>query len=418
MLSGAVGRSRARIALALVAVTLGCGAGVSAQATGLIRVGVLLPLSGGDAAIGREADAGCALAWQEAGLEAAGRRVDLILEDTESLAGAALAKSRKLVERDKVHLLLAVVLSDAVYALASYVDTQAIPTVLPVDSADDLTQRRRSKWLVRIGSSASAAMHPFGEYAARTLGYTKVATVGLDDATGWATVGGFHRTFEEAGGRIIRKAWIPLDALDHAPYVSGIGRDADALFASAEGAAAVRFMRAYAQAGLAGAVPLLASGSFTDERVLPQLGDEAIGVVSAHHYSAALDTPANRRFRAVFEKAHHRPPSSYAEGCYTAVRLIADAVRAIAGRVEDRPALIGALRTAELADAPRGPIRMELDGSPVQNVYIRTVTRVGGRLENTILFTYPDVGQFWSFAPEEFLKRPAYSRDVPPCGHC
>src|SRR5262249_58818520 len=121
---------------------------------------------------------------------------------------------------------------------------------------------------------------------------------------------------------------------------------------------------------LRGRLPLSAGGTSTDEHVLPQLGDESLGVVSAHHYSASLDTPANRRFRAAFEKAYNRTPSFYSENCYTGARIINEAVRAIGGKVEDLAALMAALRQVTITDAPRRPVEMDPYGNPTPNIYI------------------------------------------------
>jgi branched-chain amino acid transport system substrate-binding protein len=152
--------------------------------------------------------------------------------------------------------------------------------------------------------------------------------------------------------------------------------------------------------------------------VLAQLGDEAIGVISAHHYSAALDTPANRKFRAAYEKAYSRSPSFYSENCYTGARVIEEAVKAVNGRVEDRAALMAALRRVEITDAPRGPVKIDAYGNPTQNIYVRKVEKVGGVLQNTVIHTYPAVSQFWTYDPQKFLEQPVYSREFPPCKHC
>ena len=171
------------------------------------------------------------------------------------------------------------------------------------------------------------------------------------------------------------------------------------------------FAKQWAVSGLT--MPVIAGGTHTDEHVLPQLGDETVGVISAHHYSAALDTPANRRFRAAFEKKYNRSPSFYSENCYTGARVVAEAAKAVDGKVEDRPAFMNALRHVEIADAPRGPVKMDPYGNPTQNIYIRKVERVGGKLQNTVIYTYPNVSQFWKYNPEEFLKQPVYWREFP-----
>ena len=389
-----------------------------AAAQGPMRIGFLAPLSGAIAAAGRDMYSGCELFWQESGWQLAGRKLEVILEDNEGLPATALTKLRKLVESDQVHMVAGVILSNVAYALVPYIEAQGVPTLYPINSADDLTQRKRPTWLIRTGFSAGGNMHPFGEYAAKVLGYRKVVTIGLDYAFGWETVGGFHKSFEDNGGQIVQKLWVPLNVQDYGPYLAQVRKDADAVFVNALGRWTLLFAKEYAASGLRNRLPLIAGGTYTDEHILPQLGDESLGVVSAHHYSASLDTPANRRFRAAFEKAYNRTPSFYSENCYTGARIIGEAVRAIGSRVEDRAALMAALRKVEIQDAPRGPVKMDPYGNPTQNIYVRKVERVGGRLQNTVIHTYPAVGQFWTYNPEEFLKQPVYSRDFPPCRHC
>jgi len=389
-----------------------------AAAQGPMRIGFLAPLSGAIAAAGRDMYSGCELFWQESGWQLAGRKLEVILEDNEGLPATALTKLRKLVESDQVHMVAGVILSNVAYALVPYIEAQGIPTLYPINSADDLTQRKRPTWLIRTGFSAGGNMHPFGEYAAKVLGYRKVVSIGLDYAFGWETVGGFHKSFEDNGGQIVQKLWVPLNVQDYGPYLAQVRKDADAVFVNALGRWTLLFAKEYAASGLRNRLPLIAGGTYTDEHILPQLGDESLGVVSAHHYSASLDTPANRRFRAAFEKAYNRTPSFYSENCYTGARIIGEAVRAIGSRVEDRAALMAALRKVEIQDAPRGPVKMDPYGNPTQNIYVRKVERVGGRLQNTVIHTYPAVGQFWTYNPEEFLKQPVYSRDFPPCRHC
>ncbi len=409
-------RTVSRLVL-VTAVASVCVAG-EAAAQGPIKIGFISPLSGAIAAAGKDMYSGCELYWQETGWQMAGRKVEVVLEDNEGLPATALTKLRKLVENDRVHMVAGVILSNVAYALVPYVEQQGIPTLYPINSADDLTQRKRPRWLIRTGFSAGGNMHPFGEYAARTLGYKKIVTIGLDYAFGWETVGGFHKSFEDNGGQVIQKLWVPLNIQDYGPYLAQVRKDADAVFVVALGRWTLLFAKQYADSGLKGRVPLIANGTYSDEHVLPQLGDESLGVVSAHHYSASLETPANQRFRAAFEKAYSRTPSFYSENCYTGARIISEAVRAIGGKVEDRAALMAALRKVKVTDAPRGPVEMDAYGNPTQNVYIRKVERVGGRLQNTVIYTYPAVGQFWKYNPEEFLKQPVYSREFPPCRHC
>jgi branched-chain amino acid transport system substrate-binding protein len=415
--------TRRRIAwIALAAVLAGLlalsPAGPVAGQAGPIRIGLLVPLSGPFSATGKDMLNGAELYLDEIGRQAAGRRIELIVEDTEGTPATALTKARKLVDQDRVHVLTGGLLASTGYALQPYVDSQRIPTTFPVIAADDLTQRKPARWIVRTGWTTSQPMHPFGDWVARTLKYRRVVTIGMDYAFGWETVGGFQRSFEEAGGQIVQKIWTPLNTNDFAPFLAQIRRDADAVLALFVGRLALQFVKQYEESGLKAKLPLLGGGTTTDESVLPQMGDEALGVVTALHYSAALDNPHNQKFARAFEARAGKSASYYSEATYTGTRWIVEAIKAIGGKVEDREALLAALRRVEIKDAPRGPIGVDRWGNPVQNVYVRRVERVGGRLQNTVIHTFPNVGQFWTYNPEEYMKQPLYTRDYPPCRHC
>ena len=138
------------------------------------------------------------------------------------------------------------------------------------------------------------------------------------------------------------------------------------------------------------------------------------GFITALHYSEALDNPANKKFVKAFREKAKKAASYYSEGTYTGARWIVEAIKAINGDVENRGRLLEALKKVELRDVPRGPFKLDDYGNPVQNVYIRKVERVGGELQNTVIYTYPNVSQFWKYKPEEFLKQPVYSREYPP----
>jgi branched-chain amino acid transport system substrate-binding protein len=375
-----------------------------------IRIGFIAPLSGPNAQNGRDILNGFLLYLQEIGSRVAGRQIAVIIEDDEAIPAVGLTKTRKLIERDKVHLMAGALLSSTGYALAPYIDSMRIPMLYPVVSADDLTQRRRSKWIVRTGYSGSQPNHPFGEYAYHTLKLKKVATIALDYAFGWESVGGFERTFEAEGGTITQKIWCPVSVHDFAPYLAQISRDVDAVYALFLGRSALQFMRQYQEFGLKQRVRLIGAGTTTDEHVLPFMGDEAIGVVTALHYTAALDTTANRKFVAAYRARYNRVPSYYSESMYTGAKWLVTAAEAVGGSVEDAAAFVDALRHVKLTDAPRGPVELDDYGNPIENVYIRKVERVNGQLQNTVVETVPRVSQFWKYNPADYLKQPLYSR--------
>jgi branched-chain amino acid transport system substrate-binding protein len=384
------------------------------QAKGPIKIGYISPLSGGMAANGKDMLGGIQLYLEEIGYQAAGRKIELIVEDSEANPATALTKTRKLVEKDGVHLMTGGLMASTAYALAPYIDSKEIPMTYPIMSADDITQRKIPKWIVRTGWSSSQPHQPFGEYAYKVLKFQKVSVVAYDFAFGWECVGGFHKVFEDSGGRIIQKIWVPLTAQDMSPYLSQIAKDADAVFAVFSGRLTIQFIKQYKEFGLKGKIPLIGGGTTTDEHALPSMGDEAIGIITPLHYSEALDTPVNKKFVKAFREKAKKAASYYSEGTYTGARWIVEAIKAINGDVENRGKLLAALRKVELKDVPRGPMKLDSYGNPVQNIYVRKVERVGGELQNTVIHTYPNVSQFWTYKPEEFLKHPVYSREYPP----
>ena len=390
----------------------------AAAQSGPIKVGLLVPLTGGASALGKDMLNGTELYLDEINRQVGNRKIELIVEDTEGVTATALTKARKLVDQDHVAILTGGLLASTGYALHPFADAARIPTTYPVMSSDDLTQRKPARWVVRTGWNSSQSMHPFGEWVAKNLKYKKIVTVGFDYAFGWETVGGFQRTFEEQGGQIIQKIWTPLNTTDFSPFIAQIKPDADAVFAVFFGRGSLQFVKQYAELGLKAKVPLIGNGTLTDESVLPQMGDEALGVYTALHYSAALDNPANRKYAKAFEAKAGKVPSYYAETCYTNMRWIVEAIKAINGKVEDREAFLAALKKVELKDFPRGPVVIDKWGNPIQNIYVRKVERVGGQLQNSVIFTYPAVSQFWKYNPDEFLKMPLYTRDYPACKYC
>jgi len=384
------------------------------QAKGPIKIGFLAPLSGGFAAQGKDMLAALQQYLEEINYQAAGRRIELLTEDSEANPAVALTKTRKLVEKDGVHLMTGGMMASTAYALAPYIDSKEIPMTYPIMSADDITQRKIPKWIVRTGWSSSQPHQPFGEYAYNVLKYRKVSIVAYDFAFGWECAGGFHKTFEDAGGKVLQKIWVPLTAQDMSPYLSQISADADAVFAVFSGRLTLQFVKQYQEFGLKDKIPLIGGGTLTDEHALPSMGDEAIGIITPLHYSEVLDNPANKKFVAGFRKKAQKAASYYSEGTYTGARWIVEAIKAINGDVENRDKLMAALRKVELTDVPRGPMKLDPYGNPIQNIYIRKVEKVGGALQNTVIYTYPNVSQFWKTKPEVFLKQPVYSREFPP----
>ena len=385
-----------------------------ASATEPIRIGYLGPLTGIFAQAGKDMLEGLKMGLEPAGGQVAGRKLELIDEDNEGNPATAQTKYRKLVQQDKIHVLAGVLLANIGYALVPPIERDELPALF-LTTPDDLTKRRPPRWILRSNFAASQPMHALGDYAARTLKYKKVAALAMDNPFGHEGIGGFQRVFEDAGGRVVQKTWVPLNAMDFAPYLTQVPKDVDAVVQVFVAGQAVRFAKQYADSGLKDKLPLIGTGVFTDESALRSMGDEAVGIIGTSIWSPTLTNPANQAFMKVAEARLKRTPAYFHAVMYSAGRWITDAAKAVDGKVEDRAKFLAAIRKAiETTEDPRGPIKLDDYNNPTENVYITKVEKVGGRLQTTVIHTYPMVSQFWTYKPEEFLKTPAYDRNYPP----
>jgi len=385
---------------------------------GPIRVGFMSSLTGPLSPNGKDMLNSFELFLEEQGRKLGGREIKLITEDDAGNPATGLTKLRGMVEGQGIQLLVGPLSAAIGYAIRDYIDTNKLPTIFPIVSGEDITQRKRTPYIVRTGWSSAQPSHPFGKWVYENLKYRRIAIIGYDFAFGWEVAAGFQRTFEEAGGQIVQKLWPPLFTSDFGPYISQLKRDVDAVYAVFSGADALRFAKQYEDAGLKARLPLIGGGTFTDEHVLRTMGDEVLGVVTALHYSAALNNPFNRKFVQAYETKFKQVPSYYSEGTYVAGLQLKRALEAPGAGAESGEKLIAALRKVELTDTPRGPIRFDEYGNPIENIYVRKVERVGGRLQNSVIYTFEKVSQFWTYKPDEYLKNPVYDRNYPPCKHC
>jgi branched-chain amino acid transport system substrate-binding protein len=406
------------VAAAAVGMVLTAGTGPWAQQKGPIKIGLLVPTSGPLSANGKDMINGLELFLDEQKYRLAGREIKLIIEDDAAVPATGLTKSRSLVESQGINLFIGPLSAAVGYAVTPYLHEKKVASIYPIVSSEDITQRKRSPYIVRTGWSSAQPSHPFGKWVYENLKYKKIAVIGYDFAFGWEVVAGFQRTFEEAGGQIVQKLWPPLGTADFGPYLAQLKRDVDAIYAIFSGADALRFAKQYQEAGLKDRLPLIGGGTFTDEHVLRTMGDESLGIVTALHYSAALDNPANKKFAQAYEAKYKQVPSYYSEGTYVTGLIVKTALEATGGDIEDTNKFLAAVRKVDLSDVPRGPVKFDEYGNPIENIYVRKVERVGGRLQNTVIYTFPGVSQFWTYKPEDFLKQPVYSRDYPPCTHC
>ena len=402
-----------------VAVGLGLSAPAGAEE---LRIGYLAPLTGGLAQTGIDMRDGFLLYLEQHGNKLGGMDVKLIIEDEQGKGDVAVTKAKKLVLQDKVHMLIGGVLASTGYALAP-VSTELKTMYIPsIPAADDLTQRQLKNfpYLIRTSWSSSQPHHPLGQWAC-DQGYKKVVTIAADYAFGYEVVGGFQKAFEDCGGKIIQKIWPPLGAKDFGPFIPTIKADTDAVFSLMVGPMPAQFIKQMRGAGFK--KPIIGGGTSYDEFVLPFMGDEAIGDVSALHYSAALDTPKNIEFVKAYRAKFGKVPSYYSENNYTTAQFLDEALKKAGGKWPGPEELIKIMVGIKL-DAVRGPVSFDDMRNPIQNIYIKKVEKKKmfgyekDELWNTVIKTYPDVGQFWTYGKEKFLAQPVYDKTFPPCKFC
>jgi branched-chain amino acid transport system substrate-binding protein len=385
----------------------------SAQA-GALRVGFLTVNSGALAAGGRQLEEGIKLFLKERDNKIGGRPVELIIADTAGQPANTRSKAQELIERNNVHVIIGPLAAFEALAINDYIQQVGIPTISDSAAAEDLTQRKLNPWFVRAVSSSAQPAHALADYAAKTLKYKKIVVVADDFAFGHEITAGFQRVFEENGGKVLQKLWSPLNVADYGSYITQIDRNADAVLANFAGANGLRFIKQYNEYGLAGTLPLLGHMTSIDEGILKNMGDEAKGVISTGWYSAAIDTPTNKKFVEACRAEYKADPGYYTLGAYLCGLFLEEAVKKVNGNVEDKQALMKALRSLDLKDTPAGPIKIDEYGNPTMNIYIRKVEMLNGRLMNKVIHTYPSVSQFWTYDPKQFLQNPVYSRDWAP----
>jgi len=375
-----------------------------------IKIGLLTIKTGPLASAGIQMEQGTTLFLKDRNHTLAGRQTELIVGDTGGNPAGAKTKAQELIERDQVDLLFGPLAAFELLAISDYVAGQKIP-LLGLAAAEDMTQRRPNPYFVRASATSAQAMHPLADYAAKELNYKTVITVSDDFAFGYEQMGGFQHVFEDAGGRVVRKLWPPLVTPDYTPYLAQLS-GVDAVVAGFAGSNPLKFMQQYRAAGLS--LPLLGGEGMADDSVLRTFGDEAIGLVSASPYSAEFQSPSNEKFIAGMVRDTGNIPGIAAASLYINGMITEAALETTGGKTEDKEGFIKALRAVSLADSPRGPFHFDHLGNVVGNIFIRRCERKAGKMGNTIVKTYPNVSQFWTYDEEQFLSHPVYSRDYPP----
>ena len=375
------------IAGGVAALLLGTVPGVAQQT---VKIGLLLPLSGPFTPTGKQLAAGARLYVQQNGDTVAGKKIELVIKDDTGNADMTKRLAQELVVNDKVAVLAGFALTPGAMATAPIATEAKVPQVVMLAATSVVTER--SPFIVRVSFSVPQSIMPLADWAAAN-GIKNVMTLVSDYAPGIDIETAFKTRFESKGGKVIDSLRVPLSSNDFAPALQRVADNKpDALMAFVPAGVGTVFMRQLVERGLdKSGLKVIGDGSIVEDDIINQIGDAALGVITSHAYSAAHDSAENKAFVAAFEKANDgMRPNFAAVQAYDGMRLIYEALKKTNGAT-DGEALVAAMKGQSWV-SPRGPMSIDpATRETVQNIYIRKVEKVGGKLYNVEFATVPDV---------------------------
>jgi branched-chain amino acid transport system substrate-binding protein len=377
-----------------------------------IKIGGVSTLTGPSAGSGINHDNGVRMALEEMGYEMAGRKVKVVFEDEEFKADVALTKAKRLLGMEGVHILIGVDNSASAYALREYVTGQKIPLLISCNAgADEVTKRARSPYVLRCSINNYKNTASLADYAYKHLGYRKMIVAAVDYVAGHEYAAAFARVFSRLGGKIVQEWYAPKGTPDFSPSIAKIDTTADALFTFIPGVDGLRFVKQYAEYGLKDKLPHICYAT-TEEEVLQDEGEAAVGIIQLRTWFPSIPVSANKKFVETYYNKYKECPTATSATGYVAIKLIANAAKAVKGNIEDTEAFLAALRVAS-ADGPFGKVKFDKYGMVSSDMYIGKVARVEGKpwkYEHKVIYTYKDVDQFWPFTPEEYMAMPELAK--------
>ncbi|HTB00921.1 MAG TPA: ABC transporter substrate-binding protein [Bradyrhizobium sp.] len=360
-----------------------------AQAQETVKIGLILPMTGGQASTGKQIDNAVKLYMQQNGDTVAGKKIEIILKDDAAVPDNTKRLAQELIVNDKVNLIAGFGVTPAALAAAPLATQAKIPEIVMAAGTSIITER--SPYIVRTSFTLAQSSTIIGDWAVKN-GIKKVATLTSDYAPGNDALNFFKEHFVAGGGEIVEEVKVPLANPDFAPFLQRM-KDAkpDAMFVFVPAGQGGNFMKQYAERGLDKAgIKVIGPGDVMDDDVLNGMGDAALGTVTAHLYSAAHPSQMNKDFVAAYKKDFGNRPGFMAVSGYDGIHLIYDALKKTNGNT-DGDALIAAMKGMKW-ESPRGPISIDPETRDIiQNIYIRKVEKVDGELYNVEFATFPDV---------------------------
>jgi branched-chain amino acid transport system substrate-binding protein len=349
---------------------------VAAQAQE-VRIGFLTTLTGPLAPLGQHARDGFNLAVEEAGGKLGGVATKVIVEDDQLRPDVAVQLATKLAERDKIHILTGVIFSNVAMAAVKPAVQNKVFLISPNAGPSQLAGKQCSPWFYATAWQNDQPHEAMGAHL-QGSGVKKVYLVAPNYNAGKDAMQGFKRAYK---GEVVGESYPGMNQLDFAAEISQIrAAKPDAIYVFLSGGMGVNFTKQYAQAKLAGEIPMYSAFTI-DAITLPAVGEAAVGTFQSNLWNADLKIAANEKFVAAFQKKYGYLPSNYAAQSYDTARLIDAALRQAAGKVEDKKAFAAALRNVKF-ESVRGPFAFNSNNFPVGNFYLlETVKRPDGKVE-------------------------------------
>jgi branched-chain amino acid transport system substrate-binding protein len=360
----------------------------AASAQGVMKIGLILPLTGPFASIGRQVEAGAKLYSQQKGAIVAGKKVQLIVKDDGGVADATKRIVQELIVNEKVGAIAGFGLTPLALASAPLATQAKVPAV--VMAAGTATITEASPFIVRTSFTLPQATEPMADWAAKN-GVKKAVTLVSDYGPGIDAEKAFSGSFAKSGGQV-ENLRVPLANPDFSPFLQKVADlKPDALFVFVPAGVGAQFMKQFVERGLdKSGIRLIATGDVTDDDLLNTIGDVALGTITTHHYSVSHDSAENKAFVEAFRKANPgMRPNFMAVGGYDGMHLIYEGLKKTNG--VGGQALVDAMRGMSWT-SPRGPVSIDPQTRDiVQNIYVRKVERKDGELHNVEFETIPNV---------------------------
>ena len=375
-----------RMAAACLATALAAG---SASAQEVVKVGLIVSMTGQQASTGKQIKAAVDLYMKEHGDMVAGKKIQVILRDTATVVDNAKRLAQELIVNDKVAVIAGFEVTPAAMAIAPLATEAKVPAVVMAAGTSAITER--SPYITRTSFTLPQSSVIIADWAAKN-NIKKVVTIVSDYAPGADAEKWFIDTFKKAGGDVTESLKVPLMAPDFAPFLQRAADvKPDAIFIFVPSGQGANFMKQYTERGLDKAgIKVIGPGDVTDDDLLPQMGDAVLGVVTAHMYSADHPSEMNKKYVEAFTKANNFRPNFMSVGGYDGMHLIYEAVKKTGGKV-DGDSLIAAMKGMQW-ESPRGPMSIDPDTRDVvQNIYMRKVEKKNGQLYNVEFQTFDAV---------------------------